>query len=1060
MPQPRSVRHPRRLVIKFHDGSLVNDQPQPSFLTFFAQLRGSHPELGVLHELFDRNRWGQIHDEQKGALAADLSYRPVDFRTYWRALLGATVPAQSVILAVRSRREVAVAYLDPAGTGPADPDFGVLTHFDHAPQGIALPAAWGVGVAGAYGQGVQLADLERGWGADHAEFGGRIVVDPLSGLPLTGFGVAQTVSEDQEHGCNVLGILMAQEDGAYIQGAAPQFGELRLYSYVDASGSENLADAVMTAALDLNWGDVLLLEVQSTDDAAFPLFENRPAEIAPAVFDAIRLASALGITVVEAAGNDAADLDLSPSGGGVWRIFDVDDPDFEDSGALLVAASKRLYAGTLKRLSASNYGKRVNLFAVGENVSTTSLEPGGFTMISGTSAAAAVIAGAATVVQGAAAELGGLRYSPAALRWMLADGAYATQSHDPVADRMGSMPDLGAIFAGETLPKVPDVFLRDHVGDVGLPHLGSLSSSPDLILRQTKSTDPEADFGIASGLLDDPSIHQDAIAGATHWIYVRCFERQGSEANDVKVAVWWSKPATLIHPADWVWIGEAVIARIPGSGVAVSAGLEWNSAPAAGHYCFLAIAAHPADPPPVLPDFGAISAAGYDAWEAFKSFLRLHNNATWRNFNVLSAASVATASTRGEQSFLVRGAPDRERRMRLALRFLGGSGASVRVHLPESLYAAVETPSLPEGAKRTMLGYEVELFAGSELTLALSLPARSEHECLLRWSLTGSAARGAEFCAIQSEQLDKVRGGGTEELGRVTWIWREQTVPSRSPKSEQREIVVPERSGRVPSVRPARPADRSEIVALLRASGLAADVMADASEFMIAELSGRVAGCAAAELHGKDALLRSVAAVPELRASGIGSQLAEAALARASARGAQRAWMLTETSQRFFGRRGFQEQSRETAPEWLRGHTQWNSRCSSVATVMRREQASPTALFVYGTLRSGSSVPAARRLHAAARSLGTAFVSGALCRLGPFPGLVEAEQGEVEGELFRFPEALDARERLLQELDAYERVGPEPGAELPFRREVRVARRSDGSREACWVYVWRGARER
>src|SRR5512140_894502 len=65
---------------------------------------------------------------------------------------------------------------------------------------------------------------------------------------------------------------------------------------------ENPPDAILDAASYLKLGDVMLLEMQTADnDSAL-----WPIEVEDAEFDAIRLATAMGITVVEPAGNGDA----------------------------------------------------------------------------------------------------------------------------------------------------------------------------------------------------------------------------------------------------------------------------------------------------------------------------------------------------------------------------------------------------------------------------------------------------------------------------------------------------------------------------------------------------------------------------------------------------------------------------------------------------------------------------------------------------------------------------------------------------------------------------------
>src|SRR5947207_1746618 len=72
-----------------------------------------------------------------------------------------------------------------------------------------------------------------------------------------------------------------------------------------------VADAIDQAQQALRGGDVLLIELQGLGP------ERRwiPVEFWPDVYDAIRVASARGVIVIEAAGNGAANLDARAYGG-------------------------------------------------------------------------------------------------------------------------------------------------------------------------------------------------------------------------------------------------------------------------------------------------------------------------------------------------------------------------------------------------------------------------------------------------------------------------------------------------------------------------------------------------------------------------------------------------------------------------------------------------------------------------------------------------------------------------------------------------------------------------
>jgi serine protease len=204
--------------------------------------------------------------------------------------------------------------------------------------------------------------------------------------------------------------------------------------------------AIVAAIASMSAGDVLLLETQfwPRDDGT-PL----PAEVRAAIFDSIRLGSALGIVMVEPAGNGWQDLDTLTDTGG-RQALNRHSAGFQDSGALMVGAARSTVPHS--RLASSNFGSRVDCYAWGEAVDTLTTDPTGTatdrytSYFGGTSAAAAILAGAALIVQSAAQARLGFRLSPRQLRAVLSDPAHGTASSDPAVDQIGVMPDLRKIL--------------------------------------------------------------------------------------------------------------------------------------------------------------------------------------------------------------------------------------------------------------------------------------------------------------------------------------------------------------------------------------------------------------------------------------------------------------------------------------------------------------------------------------------------------------------------------------------------------------------------------------
>lgn len=88
------------------------------------------------------------------------------------------------------------------------------------------------------------------------------------------------------------------------------------------------------------------------------------------------------------------------------------------------------------------------------------------------------------------------------------------------------------------------------------------------------------------------------------------------------------------------------------------------------------------------------------------------------------------------------------------------------------------------------------------------------------------------------------------------------------------------------------------------------------------------------ELHGSEALLRSVATTPAARGTGLGKKVTAAAEARARRAGVARLWLLTETAEGFFARLGWARAARDEAPPSIRETTQFTSLCPASAALM------------------------------------------------------------------------------------------------------------------------------
>lgn len=528
-------------------------------------------------------------------------------------------------------------------------------YLNAAPTGI--DARWAWTQIDRPGEGVGFIDLEQGWIPTHEDLAG------LSPTLLFNDNRDGVGTYNGDHGTAVLGQVVGIDNGRGVVGIAPFVDYVRMVSHFEAGTGTALhvADAIVAAITNMNAGDVLLLEVQRN---------FLPTEVDAADFDAIRLAVANGIIVVEAAGNGNNNLDNWTNGGGL-TILNRTSANFTDSGAIMVGAS--LSPLPHNRAGFSNFGSRIDCFAWGENIVTcgyaarsggslgndaTGTRDDDYTStFGGTSGASPIIVGAALVIQGLYRDTTSTILSPTQMRALLTNPATGTAQGGGVTGNIGIMPNLRAIIE-DTLDLVPDVYLRDFVGDTGaVPSAGAVSASPDIIVRPALVADPIAEFGEGSGNENSSTLGYRVEAGQDNYIYVRVKNRGGSNASNVTAAIYWSEVATLITPDMWNFIGNTSPIDVPvGNVMALSPPLTWNSTslpPANTHQCFVGILQHAQDPAPPIP-----GAANFD-WNDFTAFIKNNNNVTWRNFDVVDDIDPGDPNT--ILNFKVTGAPDKDR---------------------------------------------------------------------------------------------------------------------------------------------------------------------------------------------------------------------------------------------------------------------------------------------------------------------------------------------------------------------------------------------------------------
>jgi hypothetical protein len=639
---------------------------------------------------------------------------------------------------------VDLAYLELAATDPQNAA-AVFTYasqqfyLDDAPVGLGVRRLRAEEVPGGDGAGVRVIDLEQGWFLAHEDF--RVPVPP----PFYGANRPETDAGYRgDHGTAVLGELAAAaDDDRGVEGFVPA-ADVRVVSHWDAETRSNghVADAVVAtvavlAGLSLarggpapdppfERGDVLLLEVQRG---------RLPAEVDHADFDAVRLASALGLVVVEAAGNGGFDLDRYRDETG-QRILDRSDAGgFRESGAIVVGAARS--ALPHDRASFSCFGSRVDCYAWGDEVVTSGYgdlggdgERDAYTRtFAGTSSASPMVAGVAAAVQ-AIAGAGDAedRLAPRELRRALGDPATGTPQGAGTPGRIGVMPDVPAV--ARRLGLVPDALLADGAEAGGL----LAAAAP------------------AAGAAP-------ALAVGAGGITLRLANRGIGTARAVRATVYAAELAPLVPPEHWRRVGTSAPVDLVQGNRSASAGPVPMPPDGPDPASYLVVLHHEPEPPPLPPG------APYFRFDDYLAFVRRHAQ---RSLAETPAPAVGQAA---ELRFLLAGTPDRPRLFDVELEQALPERARARLLVPRALAGRFAAAGFVRGGEET----RTETIDGASRQVSLvtfRLPTRP------RVSLSRLRLGGAAYsCRLEVSGLGSGDGASLllrqlhrgEEVGRIAW---------------------------------------------------------------------------------------------------------------------------------------------------------------------------------------------------------------------------------------------------------------------------------------------------
>jgi serine protease len=379
----------------------------------------------------------------------------------------------------------------------------------------------------------------------------------------------------------------------------------------DWGAADGILDAIVLAIQNMQFGELMLIEVQYPAATTTLGVRQSPIEIYDRYFDVLRLATALGITVIEAGGNGGHDLDLPVSGdwGLTFRsVFNRNHADFRDSGAIMVGGSSKSVPhfrmeGTADN-TATNFGNRIDAYSWFEGIVSTSLnDPTGYGgNFGGTSGASPIVTGVAALIQSMLQASLGFKLGPLQMRRLITMSG--TTTSNPASDKIGSMPNLRGLIDGQYLNLAPDLYVRDVVGDDGSPRSGNATfASPDIITRQAQVANPTSQFGAGSGQENNDALSQNVLPGRDNFIYIRARNRGSRAAQQSFAEVYWTEAANALSPSEWKLIGRADFPSgvREGNVLTVSNALRWQAPAGLRDPLLIVIAGAVEDPAPLKP---------------------------------------------------------------------------------------------------------------------------------------------------------------------------------------------------------------------------------------------------------------------------------------------------------------------------------------------------------------------------------------------------------------------------------------------------------------------------
>ncbi len=513
-PRPYKIdlsrEKPDQVVLKFAEGSAVRLR-NGKFVSFAGRdTRPVNDLLGSWEVRVERyfTRSEEDLDQERAEILANLGPDeeiPAELNLYYLVRTKGVSQSEEVIDALNELPLVEFAYAEVADSAyvpcgdipPPTPDFTPRQkYFGPSPSGVNYRAAYVLG--GGRAQGRTIAHIEGSWVVGHEDLALMTSAAYVSGPPTSNFANSSSWTQ---HGTACVGIMAADRNGYGVNGFASGRKKLLL-----ACIGYGAARQINNCAGLSGPGDVF-----SSSFAYVVSGKHAPLTWVRANYDAVRNATAKGITYAFAAGNSNKDL-MDPIYRGRF------DPSKYDSGGVIVGASK---TNGIDKISFSNYGKRVDCHAWGTGITTFGygkLFNGGgdkrqyYTYsFGGTSGATPIVAGIAAVFWNAVKEQNGVSLKSSEVRNALRK--YGTPQR--YGGHIGVQPDLKKMLAAYGLPdglwlpkdaKVGGTATLEITGKPNGGYILLMSVAPAHLsipgLNRDILVDLKVGAGVASGVLD------------------------------------------------------------------------------------------------------------------------------------------------------------------------------------------------------------------------------------------------------------------------------------------------------------------------------------------------------------------------------------------------------------------------------------------------------------------------------------------------------------------------------------------------------------------------------